>query len=466
MSLVAGIPDAGLNCYPTFADVDGDNLYDLLIGRDVHGLRYYKNTGTSGSPSWSQANTFSFAGNSTYWNNPTLVDFDKDDNPDMIMGTSDGFVFYYENTGSATSPSYQYRSDYFITIKNDGSGGTISFGDFDLDGDPDLISGNWLGKINYYENIGSYGAPVYQKKNNAVSNLSTESIYSTPAFVDFDLDGDLDVIAGCLNGKIFLYKNNDGVFANSSSVFAGIQASGGSYCDMADIDNDGDLDLVISGDAASDFRLYRNDGSDNFTEDNDIFSGLTLISRASVRFADVENDGDQDIIVGKLMGTFTMLENIGSPDSAVYQYNEDIFADIEVDQNACADFADIFGNGKPDMATAEYNGTFFCYKNLFANVTGVERENDFSPAGYYLSANYPNPFNPVTHIEYFIPEKSFVSLEVYNITGEKVATLINSEQPAGSYNVQFDGKNLGSGIYFYSLRAGDYTETKKMTLLK
>jgi hypothetical protein len=90
--------------------------------------------------------------------------------------------------------------------------------------------------------------------------------------------------------------------------------------------------------------------------------------------------------------------------------------------------------------------------------------------GFSLSQNYPNPFNPATVIRYIIDKKQFVSLKIYNILGKEVATLVNEEKPAGEYTVEFDGSSvadgLPSGIYFYQLRTANYTETKKMTLLK
>jgi len=88
------------------------------------------------------------------------------------------------------------------------------------------------------------------------------------------------------------------------------------------------------------------------------------------------------------------------------------------------------------------------------------------PADFSLSQNYPNPFNPVTRVKYALPEDSHVKLEVYNILGEKVATLVNARQKAGYKSVSWDGSRFSSGIYFYRLHAGDYTQTRRMILLK
>ncbi len=102
-------------------------------------------------------------------------------------------------------------------------------------------------------------------------------------------------------------------------------------------------------------------------------------------------------------------------------------------------------------------------------VTFIEEEkNSTQPKEFLLQQNYPNPFNPSTSIQYAISSTQFVTLKVYDLLGREVATLVNEEKPAGSYNVEFTINNLqlSTGIYFYRLQAGNYVETKKMILLK
>ncbi len=94
-----------------------------------------------------------------------------------------------------------------------------------------------------------------------------------------------------------------------------------------------------------------------------------------------------------------------------------------------------------------------------------------APATFALQQNYPNPFNPTTNIEYRILNKEYVTLKVYDILGNEVATLVNEEKPAGAYTVRFnshsdEGQNLSSGVYFYRLQAGEYSSTKKLILMK
>jgi hypothetical protein len=85
---------------------------------------------------------------------------------------------------------------------------------------------------------------------------------------------------------------------------------------------------------------------------------------------------------------------------------------------------------------------------------------------YHLSQNYPNPFNPSTNIEFDLPKTSKVTLKVFNILGEEVATLLSASLLSGSHSVEWDASNLASGVYLYRLQAGDYVETRKMVLMR
>ena len=98
--------------------------------------------------------------------------------------------------------------------------------------------------------------------------------------------------------------------------------------------------------------------------------------------------------------------------------------------------------------------------------TGISGNQADAVKIFQLFQNYPNPFNPSTNIKFDLKEDSYVTLTVYNIIGQKVAELINSDLSAGFHNVIFNAVNLSSGIYFYKLKAGSYSSVKKMELLK
>ena len=83
-----------------------------------------------------------------------------------------------------------------------------------------------------------------------------------------------------------------------------------------------------------------------------------------------------------------------------------------------------------------------------------------------MNQNYPNPFNPATTINYAIPNPGFVSLKVYDVLGKEVANLVSQEMAAGYYSINFDGSNLGSGVYFYRIESEGFVQIKKMSLIK
>jgi hypothetical protein len=97
--------------------------------------------------------------------------------------------------------------------------------------------------------------------------------------------------------------------------------------------------------------------------------------------------------------------------------------------------------------------------------TGVS-ENKTMPSGFQLFQNFPNPFNPVTRIEYFLPQSNPVVIKIFNLEGQEIQTLVNEIQQPGEYSIEWSGENYASGIYLYKIIAGNYTETRKMLLTK
>jgi hypothetical protein len=105
----------------------------------------------------------------------------------------------------------------------------------------------------------------------------------------------------------------------------------------------------------------------------------------------------------------------------------------------------------------------FC---IYGTVTGVSNGQNNNPSVYTLKQNYPNPFNPTTVISYGLPKAGNVKLVVYDLLGREVKTLVNEFKSAGSYDVTFDASTLASGVYFYRIESGSFTDTKKLTLIK
>ncbi len=119
-------------------------------------------------------------------------------------------------------------------------------------------------------------------------------------------------------------------------------------------------------------------------------------------------------------------------------------------------------NGFLYAAGPNDSGFGFARTNVILSVSSDQ----FSPGTFVLFPNYPNPFNPSTEIQFDVPKSSFVTLRVYNLLGQEIAVLVNEERRMGHYQVQFNGSNHPSGIYFYRLTAGNYSAVRKMVLMK
>ncbi len=106
------------------------------------------------------------------------------------------------------------------------------------------------------------------------------------------------------------------------------------------------------------------------------------------------------------------------------------------------------------------------YGRNLSEMIGIKTTSTEIPSSCSLSQNYPNPFNPSTKIRFEIPKTGFSSIKVYDILGREIATLVNEQLKPGTYEVDWDGSAFTSGVYFYTMRTGSYTETKKMLMIK
>ncbi len=166
---------------------------------------------------------------------------------------------------------------------------------------------------------------------------------------------------------------------------------------------------------------------------------------------------------------------------ALTAVNEDTIDVAQWNEALTGDFSSGSGNGRAggftstydvDVEPSEaaiYSETYFGWaveKWIFDGVVSVEQASDLTPERFSLRQNYPNPFNPTTTIEFSLKQSAFARLEVFNLLGQKVGTLLEKQLAAGSYKANFDAGTLNSGVYFYKLTAGDFTSIKKMLLTK
>ncbi len=146
---------------------------------------------------------------------------------------------------------------------------------------------------------------------------------------------------------------------------------------------------------------------------------------------------------------------------------KDIWLPANASQTFVPEWTDLSNNDLKVLIDFDNDGTIDDSLYLQNQFTDVKDHGGLLlPAEFNLAQNYPNPFNPTTTIQYSIPKSVNVEIKVYDVLGNEVTTLVNVEKPAGVYEVEFNAKNLSSGVYFYKLTAGSFTETKKMTLLK
>jgi Ca2+-binding RTX toxin-like protein len=207
--------DIGTFSAPTFADIDGDGDLDLIVGERFGTLKYYRNTGSTTAPSYVEQTATNNPFNTIDigdLSKPTLADLDEDGDLDLVVGSNDGTLKYYRNTGSATAPSYVKQTDINNPFNgiDIGSFSTPTLADIDGDGDLDLIVGKINGTLNYYRNTGSATAPIYVEQTGTNNPFNTIDVgfYSTPTLVNIDGDGDVDLVVGERDGNLNYYRNN------------------------------------------------------------------------------------------------------------------------------------------------------------------------------------------------------------------------------------------------------------------
>ena len=203
--------------------------------------------------------------------NPALIDFDGDTDLDLCVGTEAGNILFFENTGSITSPEFEARTGSQNPFKDVDviRSAAPTLMDYDYDGDIDLLVSGYAGDIWYYENTGSANVPVYTKKT-PNPMISTKRLHAQATFVDFDADGDYDVWCGNIYGKLQYYENTgtstNPIYSNTpnpNNPMKDVDVSKiGSYSTpfLLDFDNDSDLDFFV-GNGDGYVKYFENTGS-------------------------------------------------------------------------------------------------------------------------------------------------------------------------------------------------------------
>ncbi len=249
--LIDGI-DLGSESIPVLTDLDGDGDLDLLVANKIDPndlqtsrIYHFENQGNRSEPSFRLTGTMALRG--SYHYAPALADLDGDGDLDMVLGSWGKHVAYYRNDGSRTEPRFVLGDSTIVTLTR-GSNATPALVDIDADGDLDLFVGEASGTLNFYRNVGSAEAADFILESDHFGDIDVGR-RSFPAFVDLDRDGDLDLVIGTDAGPLTFFRNQgtprDADFV-ADSAFALVLPSLSAPA-FADIDDDGDLDLVAGG---------------------------------------------------------------------------------------------------------------------------------------------------------------------------------------------------------------------------
>jgi hypothetical protein len=364
--------NADANATPALADIDLDGDIDLLVGHRGNTLYHFENTGTSTNPVWAQQTSnygdISEAGEGLQ---PTFIDLDGDTDLDLLIGLC-GQLIWYERSGSAADPAWFRHAD--DPIGYGGSCGTSpSVGDWDNDGDADLVVGEHWGNLRFFRNNALFTWAEQEYK--IPIELGGDS---APALADWDNDGDLDLLLGQAHGEVHQYTNvgnktkpnwrPDGILLTlpwTNHPHA--------YPAFADIDGDNDYDLFIGEggwqnetSAGGNIHYYRNEGtpsSPQWTQVTTHFLDLDIGGWSTPVFVDIDNDFDLDLFIGDEVGTLTFIENIGSPTSPAWASPQHLYAELELGRFSAPTFLDLDDDGDLDMMVGLENGSLAIVRN-------------------------------------------------------------------------------------------------------
>ncbi|HRE09436.1 MAG TPA: FG-GAP-like repeat-containing protein [Ignavibacteria bacterium] len=503
------VNDGGFSYGASIGDFNNDGYPDIFIVNGGSSASQFNTFYTNnGDGTFTKITTGAFVneiGNS--WG-CSSVDYDKDGKLDLYTANFNRNNFLYKGGGDGTFTKITAGA-----IVNDGGNSiTCAWGDYDNDGWQDIFVANAsfsAGENNFlYRNNGDGS---FTKVTTGV--IVNDGGNSTGAsWGDYDNDGDLDLfVTNYFTENNSLYRNEGG--GTFTKITAGeIVNDGGASVGSAwgDYDNDGDLDLFVSNDNDQNEFLYNNNGNGTFTK---ITSGDIVNSGGRSNgsaWGDYDLDGDIDLYVANgnqpVQQNNFLFRNNGSPSNWINIYCKGVISNRSAIGTRVITSALI--NGVRVKQTREISGqsgynaqnslnvelglgnaqvidtiiikwpsglTDIYYSvavNMFVTavenqgIIGINNEGGEVPGEYDLSQNYPNPFNPSTNIKFLLPNAEMVKLKIYDILGNEVSNIVDEMKQAGAYVVTFDASKLSSGIYFYTLEAGNYRQTKKMLMIK
>ncbi|MBI3195561.1 MAG: T9SS type A sorting domain-containing protein [Ignavibacteriae bacterium] len=410
----------------------------------------------------------------TVYNQPNFVDIDNDRDLDLFVGTfvnmgqaspSNHSFWFFENQGDSLLPNLQLITKDFLTTLDVGKNAHPAFFDISSDGLPDLVLGTLNGQLYYFKNTGTNTEPAFRLEDSVFSGISGNFAYA-PTFVDLNGDGRNDLVLGRFDGQVEFYYGFDSIMTiYNYRPDDSLMTSQYAVPAFTDIDNDSDFDLFV-GTSNGKIRLYRNNGSATQFIDTLItvsFQNIDVGENAKPVFADVDNDNDDDLFIGNADGKLFFYENDGT---GQFAERTDRYADMYLMKESAPAFVDVDSDGDLDLFVGTSKGGLHCYRNNAPLSVETPEPNNQVPTTMELFQNYPNPFNPSTNFGFRIANFGFVKLRIYNVLGLEVATLVNEKKQPGLYSVSWDASGLPSGVYVYRLTAGEHVVIRKLLLVR
>ena len=458
--------NTGWGC--AWGDYDNDGYTDLIIaaannfGVVNHPNRLYHN---SGDGSFTRVDMPGLTDTLAPFTVPTWNDYDQDGDMDLFIGTGPGgsaaVDCLYKNLLKETGTATLTRLNLPPLSTDLVDGQVWNLIDYDNDGDLDAFLTNYASSLPnnlYKNNNGTYVRMTEAQVGSIVSDLG---LFLANLWGDFNNDGYIDCIVTRQGGQTSLYNNNgNGTFTRIDS--SSIASSFGNYGATAgDYDNNGTLDLYLTGSTDSK-GLYRNDLSNGNKWINIKCTGGGPQSSLSNKSAVGTKVKAKATINGIPVWQYREVSSQNSFNSMNMLNVHMGFGNASVIDSLVI----IWPRGLKETFTNVSLNNFYNATEGQGIVSDISNGSILLPEGFRLYQNYPNPFNPSTLIGYQLSANNFVSLKIFDIAGKEISTIVNNNQPAGNYEVTFDGGGLSSGIYFYKLSAGDFSETKKMSLVK
>ncbi|RNE89306.1 VCBS repeat-containing protein, partial [Marichromatium sp. AB32] len=325
-----GLSNVGGYATPTIADIDADGDLDVFVGNNLGELLLFTNTGDASNPAFSSAitNPFSLSnvGNGA---TPSLVDLDGDGDLDLVVGNWSGDLLFFENTGTASEADFASpaTNPYNLTIA--GSNATPALADIDDDGHLDAFVGNEHGELLYFHNTGSATQPDFATPSASPFGLSPVDRSTKPTLADIDNDGLIDAVIGNSSGSIQYFKNTGSAtqpdFADAydlGHIAWAVQPA------LADIDGDGQLDVLAGTGSNPNPYLFENTGSPSAPAFASAVSNAYGLNGEGTHiapaFADIDADGDLDALVGNYEGDLLLFRNGTSPGVTLSQSSVEV----------------------------------------------------------------------------------------------------------------------------------------------